>query len=111
MGKKENIGSQYHQRRNEERYAVVMQKTTFLELQSVVKCINVYLKHLESLSDNVNKCAQYSIKEIELKLPINYVNREIIRLILKDNYDEIARNMRIQINNLIFLDSYFYIIF
>ncbi|KYQ48646.1 hypothetical protein ALC60_12303 [Trachymyrmex zeteki] len=90
---------------------IVMQETTFLGLQSVIKCVNVHLKHLEFLSDNVNKCAQYLIKEIELKLPVNYVNREIIRLTLKDNYDEIAHNVRTQINDLIFLDSYFNIIF
>ncbi|KYQ47781.1 hypothetical protein ALC60_13187 [Trachymyrmex zeteki] len=93
---------------------IVMQETTFLGLQSVVKCINAHFKHLESLSDNVNKCAQYLIKEIELKLPVNYVNREIIRLMLKDNYDEIARDVRTQITDLIFLhlfDSYFNIIF
>ena len=62
-----------------------MQEITFIRLQSIVKCVNVHLKYLEFLTDNVNKCAQYLIKEIELKLPVNYVNNEIIRLMLKDN--------------------------
>ena len=60
-----------------------MQEIIFIRLQSVVKCVNVHLKYLEFLTDN--KCAQYLIKEIELKLPVNYVNNEIIRLMLKDN--------------------------
>ena len=45
-------------RRNGEPVVViVMQKTTFLGLRSIVKCIDARLKQLESLSDNVNKCA------------------------------------------------------
>ena len=35
---------------------IVMQKTTFLRLRSIVKCVDVGLKQLESLSNNVNKC-------------------------------------------------------
>ena len=31
--------------------AIVMQKTIFLELQSIVKCVNARLKQLESLSE------------------------------------------------------------
>ncbi|KYN21600.1 hypothetical protein ALC57_06023 [Trachymyrmex cornetzi] len=46
--------------------AIVMQKTTFLGLQYVVKCVDAHLKQLEALTDNVNKCAQYLIREIEL---------------------------------------------
>ncbi|XP_036148484.1 kinesin-like protein KIN-7K, chloroplastic [Monomorium pharaonis] len=34
--------------------AIVMQKTTFQELQNVVKCVNAHLEHLKLLSDNVN---------------------------------------------------------
>jgi len=53
-------------------YAViVMQKTIFFGLQSVVKCVNVHLRHLKSLINNVNKCAQYLIKKIELKITKN----------------------------------------
>ena len=33
--------------------AVVMQKTIFLGLRSIVKCVDARLKQLESLSDNV----------------------------------------------------------
>ncbi|KYN11379.1 hypothetical protein ALC57_16456 [Trachymyrmex cornetzi] len=91
--------------------AIVMQKITFLDLQNVVKCVDAHLKQLESLTDNVNKCAQYLIREIELKLPVSYVNQEIIKLTLRGNYDEIERNLRTQINDLIFLDMYFNIIF
>ncbi|KYN14621.1 hypothetical protein ALC57_13170 [Trachymyrmex cornetzi] len=91
--------------------ATVMQKTTFLGLQNVVKCVDAHLKQLESLTDNVNKCAQYLIREIELKLPVSYINQEIIKLILRGNYDEIERNVRTQINDLTFLDIYFSIIF
>ncbi|KYN11194.1 hypothetical protein ALC57_16662 [Trachymyrmex cornetzi] len=76
--------------------AIVMQKTTFLGLQNVVKCVDAHLKQLESLTDNVNKCAQYLIREIELKLPVSFVNQEIIKLTLRGNYDEIERNVRTQ---------------
>ena len=55
-----------------------MQKTTFLGLQSIVKCVDARLKQLESLSDNVNKYALYLIQEIELKLPACFINQEII---------------------------------
>ncbi|KYN50579.1 hypothetical protein ALC57_08614, partial [Trachymyrmex cornetzi] len=73
--------------------AIGMQKITFLGLQNIVKCVNAHLKQLESLTDNVNKCAQYLIREIELKLPVSYVNQEIIKLTLRGNYDEIERNV------------------
>ncbi|KYQ50082.1 hypothetical protein ALC60_09497 [Trachymyrmex zeteki] len=91
--------------------AIVMQKTTFLGLQSIVKCIDARLKQLESLSDNVNKCALYLIQEIELKLPVSFINQEIIKLTLRGNYEDIERNVRTQINDLTFLDMYFNIIF
>ncbi|KYQ59591.1 hypothetical protein ALC60_01382 [Trachymyrmex zeteki] len=70
-----------------------MQKITFLGLQNVVKCIDTHLKHLESLSDNVNKCAQYLIQEIELKLPVSSINQEIIKLTLRGNYEDIELNV------------------
>ena len=81
-----------------------MQKTTFLGLQSIVKCFDARLKQLESLSD-VNKCALYLIQEIELKLPISFINQEIIKLTLCGNYEDIdiERNIHTQINNLTFL--------
>ena len=38
--------------------AIIMQKISFLRLQSIVKCVDAHLlKTLEFLSDNVNKCA------------------------------------------------------
>lgn len=91
--------------------AIVMQKTTFLGLQNVEKCVDAHLKQLETLTENVNKCAQYLIREIELKLPVSYINQEIIKLTLRGNYEEIERNVRRQINDLTFLDMYFNIIF
>jgi hypothetical protein len=91
--------------------AIVMQKTTFQGLENVVKCVNCYLEHLKSLANVVNECAQYLIKEIELKLPQSYINRDIIRLILRGNYNEIERNVRTQIKDLTFLDIFFNIIF
>ena len=73
---------------------IVIQETAFFGTRSVVKCVNVHLNYLKSLSDNKQMCTIYLIKEIELKLPVNYVNRKIIRLTLKNNYEKIARNMR-----------------
>jgi len=90
--------------------AVVMQKITFQGLENVVKCVDAHLKHLHDLSDNVNACAQYLIKEIELKLPVSYVDQDIIKLTLRGN-NEIKRNVRTQIKDLTFLDMYFSIIF
>jgi len=58
--------------------AVVMQKITFQGLENVVKCVDAHLKHLQSLADNVNECARYLIKEIELKLPRSYIDCDII---------------------------------
>jgi len=53
--------------------------------------VDAHLKQLESLSDNVNKCALYLIQEIELKLPANFINyREIIKLTLRGNYEDRA---------------------
>ncbi|XP_039303332.1 uncharacterized protein LOC120359502 [Solenopsis invicta] len=91
--------------------AIVMQKTTFLGLENVMKCVDAYLEHLKTLSNIVNECAHYLIKEIELKLPKSYVDRDIIKLTLKGNYSEIERDVRTQIKDLTFLDMYFNIIF
>jgi hypothetical protein len=91
--------------------AIVMQKTTFQGLENVVRCVNCYLQHLKSLSNVVNECAQYLIKEIELKLPRSYVDRDIIKLTLRGNYNEIEFNVRTQIKDLSFLDMFFNIIF
>jgi len=76
-----------------------IQKTTLQGLENVVKCVDVHLKHLQSLADNINECARYLIKEIKLKLSRSYIDCDIIKLILKGNYDEIERNVRIQIND------------
>ena len=53
-----------------------MQKITLLGL----KCVNARLKQLESLSNNIKKCALYLIQEIELKLPASFINQKIIKL-------------------------------
>jgi len=37
--------------------AIVMQKITFQGLKNVVKCVDARLKHLQSLTNNVNECA------------------------------------------------------
>jgi len=68
-----------------------MQKTTFLGLQSIVKCVNAHLKQLES--DNVNKCALYLIQEIETTY--KFINQEIIKLTLRGNYEDIEHNVHI----------------
>ena len=77
--------------------AVVMQKTTFLGLRSIVKCVDARLKQLESLFDNVNKCALYLIQEIELKLPKCFINQKILKLTLRGNCEDIERNVRTQL--------------
>lgn len=91
--------------------AIVMKKITFLGLKTIAKCVDAHLTHLQCLSSNVNKCAQYLIKEIELLLPNRYMDRDIVKLTLKGNYHDIERNVRTQINDLTFLDTYFNIIF
>jgi len=58
----------------------------FFELQRIVKCVDAHLK--QSLSDNVNKCALYLIQEIELKVPTNFINKKIIKLTLRNNYED-----------------------
>jgi len=60
--------------------AIVMQKTTFQGLENFVKCVDAHLKHLQSLTDNVNECARCLIKEIELKLLRSYIDCDIIKL-------------------------------
>jgi len=80
-------------------------------MQSIVKCVDVRLKQLESLSDNVNKCVLYLIQEIQLKLPASFINQEILKLTLRGNYEDIYRNVCTQINILTFLNMYFNIIF
>jgi len=69
---------------------IIMQKTTFQRLENVVKCVNAHLKHLQSLTDNVNECARYLIKKIELKLPRNYIDCDYK---IKGNYNEIECNV------------------
>ena len=91
--------------------AIVMQKTTFQGLLNVIKCVDAHLEHLKLLSESVNVCAQRLIQEIELKLPLSYVDCEIIKLTIKGNQENIERNVRTQINDLTFLGVYFNIIF
>lgn len=88
-----------------------MQGTTFHGLENIVNCVKEHLKHLHSFSNSVNECAQYLNKEIELHLPKAYADREIVKLTLRGNYSDIERNVRTQIKDLIFLDTYFNIIF
>jgi len=54
--------------------------------------------HDKSLADNINKCARYLIKEIQLKLLRSYIDCNIIKLKnnninIKGNYDGIERNI------------------
>ena len=88
-----------------------MQKPTFLGLENIIKCVDAHLTQLVSIVDTVNECANYVINEIELILPTTFVDCEIIKLTIKDNYREIERNVQTQINNLMFLDAYFNIVF
>lgn len=90
--------------------AIVMQKTTFLGLENIRKCVDAHLMQLVSIVDDVNVTAKYLVNEIELKLPSSYIDHEIIKLTVKGNYQEIERNVQTQINNLTFLDSYFNIV-
>ncbi|XP_071637419.1 uncharacterized protein [Temnothorax longispinosus] len=91
--------------------AIVMQKPTFLGLKNIAKCIDAHLLHLKSVADNVNNCARYLIKEIELNLPKSYIDEDIVKLTLRGNYNDIERNVRTQITDLTFLDMYFNIVF
>ncbi|XP_071580589.1 uncharacterized protein [Temnothorax nylanderi] len=91
--------------------AFVMQKPTFLGLKNIAKCIDAHLSHLKSVADNVNDCARYLIKEIELNLSKSYIDEDIVKLTLRGNYNDIERNVRTQITDLTFLDMYFNIVF
>ncbi|XP_070171145.1 uncharacterized protein [Polyergus mexicanus] len=91
--------------------AIVMQKATFLGLENITRCVDARLSQLVSITDAVNTCANYLMNEIELKLPTAYINREIIKLIVSDNFQEIERNVQTQIRDLTFLDVYFNIVF
>ncbi|XP_071582201.1 uncharacterized protein [Temnothorax nylanderi] len=91
--------------------AIVMQKPTFIGLKNIAKCIDAHLSQLKSVAENVNNCARYLIKEIELNLPNNYIDEDIVKLTLRGNYNDIERNVRTQITDLTFLDMYFNIVF
>ncbi|XP_071574619.1 uncharacterized protein [Temnothorax nylanderi] len=91
--------------------AIVMQKPTFLGLKNIAKCIDAHLSHLKSVANNVNNCVRYFIKEIELNLPTSYIDEDIVKLIVRGNYNDIERNVRTQITDLTFLDMYFNIVF
>ncbi|KYN14917.1 hypothetical protein ALC57_12857 [Trachymyrmex cornetzi] len=43
-----------------------MQQATFQGLGRVIKCVDAHVNQLTSIMDNVNECARYLIKEIEL---------------------------------------------
>ncbi|XP_071637538.1 uncharacterized protein [Temnothorax longispinosus] len=90
--------------------AIVMQKPTFLGLKNIAKCIDAHLLHLKSVAENVNNCARYLIKEIELNLPKSYIDEDIVKLTLRGNYFDIELNVRTQITDLTFLDTYFNIV-
>jgi hypothetical protein len=90
--------------------AVAMQSTTFQGLLSVVDCVDARISQLASIADNVAECAEYLLKEIELHLPKNYIDTDIIRLTFRGNREDIERAVRTQINNLNFLDTYFSIV-
>ncbi|XP_050460120.1 uncharacterized protein LOC126856006 [Cataglyphis hispanica] len=91
--------------------AIVMQKTTFVGLEDIARCVDAHLARLIPITDTVNECSKYLINEIELKLPSSYVDCEIIKLTIRGNFEEIERDVRTQINNLPFLDVYFNIVF
>lgn len=109
--KDETSGDPPAKKRRTYTVAIVMQKTTFLGLKNIVKCVDAHLAHLQSLANSVNDCARYLIKEIELVLPKNYIDENIVRSTLKGNYNDIVRSVRTQITDLTFLDMYFDIIF
>ncbi|KAL6265748.1 hypothetical protein P5V15_002554 [Pogonomyrmex californicus] len=62
--------------------AVVMQQATFQGMENIIKCVNAHINQLASVIDTVNECARYLIKEIELCLPNNYIDADIIKLTL-----------------------------
>jgi len=103
--KKRTLTIQLHRRRNEKLHSGNCNAENYLpRMQSIVKCVDVRLKQLEFLSDNVNKCVLYLIQEIQLKLPASFINQEILKLTLRGNYEDIYRNVCTQINVLTFLD-------
>jgi len=59
--------------------AIVIQQTTFQGMERVIKYVDAQ-SNMTSIIDNVNECAQYLIKEIELLLTNSYIDNEIIIL-------------------------------
>jgi hypothetical protein len=91
--------------------AVVMQLATFRGMQSITNCVDARISQLDSIADNVAECEEYLIREIELHLPKNYIDADMIKLTFRGNQQDIERVVRTQINNLTFLDTYFTIVF
>ena len=85
--------------------AIVMQQATFQGMEKKINCAHV--KQLMSIIDNVNECARYLIKEIELLLTNSYIDSEIIKFTFQGNKEDIECCVRTQIKNLTFLETYF----
>ncbi|KAL6253975.1 hypothetical protein P5V15_015826 [Pogonomyrmex californicus] len=68
--------------------AIVMQ-AIFQGMENIVKCVDARINQLASVVNTVNKCARYLIKEIELCLPNNYIDADIVKLTVRGNQKDI----------------------
>lgn len=91
--------------------SVVLQKTSFDGLESVIKCINARYKQLESLASLITDCARLLITEIEQNLPKRPLDEDVIQQTLAEKQQEVEQNVRRQIKNVHFIDAYFDIVF
>ena len=93
-------------------YAIAMQKTTFLGLENLLDCVNANLNQLNIIANSVNDCSKYLINEIQVNLPNkNFIESNIVKHTINTNCHNIQRNVRLQLKDLTFLDTYFEIIF
>ncbi|XP_032682286.1 uncharacterized protein LOC116849338 [Odontomachus brunneus] len=91
--------------------SIAMQKITFEGLQSIASCIDARRKQLYSLTNLVNNCVEFLIAEIELHLPNRYLDEDMVKNTLWNNFEEIEKNVQRQLLNFDFLDVYFDILF
>ena len=64
-----------------------MQRATFQGMEKVIKMCRCACKATSII--DVNECARYLIKEIELLLTNSYIDSEILKFTFRDNKEDI----------------------
>ena len=74
--------------------------------------MNANINQLNVIATSVNDCIKYLINEIQINLPVKgYIDCDIIKHTFKANWTDIQQNVRTQLKDLTFLDTYFEITF